>query len=215
MLYLEASRVRLTNVPGAGRFQVVSCDSGAHLDQAEDPLKIVKSFALWVLCQIALPCIPIAQAQQPADPPAAPVPRQIADGRKVFISNASGESATPSGVADLTYSEFYRDIKSWGRYEIVSAPADADLVFEIRFTSQLGPTSVISGAGGSGQDFQFRLVILDPRTRIVLWAFTESVPQAANHAASRKKFDDAMTTLVNDLRKLAGQKTPANDNAQK
>jgi hypothetical protein len=112
------------------------------------------------------------------------------------------------------YSAFYRDIKSLGAVRSRFAPADAALVFEIRFTSQLGPTSVMSGTGGSRQDFQFRLVILDPRTRIVLWAFTESVPQAANHAASRKKFDDAMTTIVNDLKKLPGQKTPTNDNAQ-
>jgi hypothetical protein len=178
-------------------------------------LKIVKSFALSALCQIVLLYVPIAWAQQPADPPAAPVPAQIADARKVFISNASGENATPSGVADLTYSEFYLDIKSWGRYEIVSTPADADPVFEIRFTSQLGPTSVVGGAGGSRQDFQFRLVILDPKTRIVLWAFTESVPQAANRVASRKKFDDAMTALVNDVKKLTEQTTPTNDNTQK
>jgi hypothetical protein len=130
-------------------------------------------------------------------------------------SNASGEGTAPSGVPDLTYNEFYAGIKSWGRYEIVSAPAEADVVFEIRFTSQLGPTAVSGGQGGSGKYFQFRLVILDPKTRIVLWAFTESVPQAASHAASRKKFDDAMTAIVNDVKKLAGQVPAANHSAQK
>ncbi len=121
----------------------------------------------------------------------------------------------PAGVPDLTYNEFYADIHSWGQYEIVSAPADADLVFEIRFISQIGPTSVLGGQGGSGQDFQFRLVILDPKTRTVLWAFTESVPQAANHAASRKKFDNAMTEIVNDVKKLSSQPASVSYGAQK
>jgi hypothetical protein len=178
-------------------------------------LKIVKLAVLCVLCQMGLLWVPISRSQQAADPHVAPVPAQISSGRRVFISNASGEGAAPSGVPDLTYNEFYADIKSWGRYEIVSAPAEADLVFEIRFTSQLGPTSTLGRPGGSEQDFQFRLVILDPKTRIVLWAFTESVPQAASHAASRKKFDDAMTAIVNDVKKLAGQATAANDSAPK
>ena len=33
----------------------------------------------------------------------------------------------------MTYNEFYAAMKSWGRYELVSSPADADMVFEIRF----------------------------------------------------------------------------------
>ena len=178
-------------------------------------LKVAKMAATCLVSQIALVAIPFLKAQQPVDPPAAPVPAQIVSGRRLFISNASGESETPPGVPDLTYNEFYADIRSWGRYEIVSAPADADLVFEIRFTSQIGPTAVLGGQGGSGQDFQFRLVILDPKTRTVLWAFTERVPQAANHAASRKKFDDAMTAIVNDVKKLVSQQATATDGAQK
>ncbi len=177
-------------------------------------LKLRKIVCGLMLCQIVLLAVPVSRAQQPADPPIAPVPAQIASGRKVFISNASGEGSAPVGVPDLTYNEFFADMKGWGRYEIVSSPADADLVFEIRFTSQIGPTSVLGGQGNSSQDFQFRLTILDPKTRIVLWAFTESVPQAANRAASRKKFDDAMTAIINDVKKLAGRAPEANNGAQ-
>ncbi len=158
-----------------------------------------------LLCQMTLLMAPLSRAQQPADPPIAPVPGQIASAKKIFLSNASGEGWAPAGVPDLTYNEFYVDMKSWGRYELVSTPADADVVFEIRFTTQVGPTSVTQGQGYSSQDFQFRLTILDPKTRVVLWAFTESIPQAANKNASRKKFDDAMTAIVNDAKKLAGE----------
>jgi hypothetical protein len=96
-------------------------------------------------------------------------------------------------------------MKSWGRYELVSDPADADLVFEIRFTFVIGPTGVSQGSGGSTQDFQFRVVILDPKSRVVLWAFSESIPQNGNKAKSRQNFDQSMANLVDDLKRLAGQ----------
>jgi hypothetical protein len=178
-------------------------------------LKISKIVGICMVCQFVLLAAPALRAQQPADPPIAPIPSQIANGKKAFISNASGEGAAPAGVPDLTYNEFYAGIKSWGQYEIVSAPADADLVLEIRFTSQIGTTSVINGGGGSGQDFQFRLVILDPKTRVVLWAFTEGIAQPANRTASRKKFDDSMTAILNDLKKLTSQPAPPSIGAQK
>jgi hypothetical protein len=41
------------------------------------------------------------------------------------------------------------------------------------------------------------------------------VPQAANHAKSRKKFDEAMTAIVNDVKKLVSQQATASDGAQK
>jgi hypothetical protein len=71
------------------------------------------------------------------DPATAPIPSQIITGMKAFISNASGESITPPGSAGLTYNQFYSSMKSWGRYELVSAPVDADLVFEIRYERPL------------------------------------------------------------------------------
>ena len=88
--------------------------------------------------------------------PAAPAPVPIFSAKKVFVSNATGEIRLPLGNPDLAYDEFYAAMKSWGRYEIVSSPADADLVFEIRYTFVIGPTGVTQGNGGSTQGFQFR-----------------------------------------------------------
>jgi hypothetical protein len=144
-------------------------------------------------------------AQQPGDPLSAPVPTRIFTAKKIFVSNASGEISLPAGTPDLTYNEFYAAMKTWGRYEIVADPAQADLVFEIRFTFVIGTTSVNQGSGGSGQDFQFRAVIRDPKSAIVLWAFSESVRQSGNQKTGRKYFDDAMAALLDDLKKLADQ----------
>src|SRR5271154_1373899 len=137
--------------------------------------------------------------QQPNDPPPAPVPAPIFTAKKVFVSNATGEIALPPGNPDLTYNEFYAAMKSWGRYELVSSPADADLVFEIRFTFVIGPTGVFQGNGGSTQDFQFRLVILDAKSHVVLWAFSESIPRTGKQAKSPDNFEQTLATIVGDV----------------
>jgi hypothetical protein len=103
------------------------------------------------------------------------MPAQIAAAKRVFISNASGESNVSAGVSELTYNEFYAAMKSWGAYELMSGPAEADLVFEIRFSYALGPTNVTNGGGGSSLYQQFWLVVLEPKTHVVLWALTQSI----------------------------------------
>ena len=151
-------------------------------------------------------------ALQPSDAPAAPIPTPIFTAKTVFISNASSEVGLPAGTPDLTYNEFYAAMKSWGRYELVSDPAEADLVFEIRFTFVIGPTGVSQGNGGSAQDFQFRVVVQDRRSHVVLWAFSEHVQQSAKQATSRKFFDQAMVAIVDDFKKLASQPSVATAN---
>ena len=47
------------------------------------------------------------------------------------------------GGPDRTYNEFYAVVKGSGSYELVSAPAGADLIFEISFASSL------AGVGGA------------------------------------------------------------------
>ena len=140
--------------------------------------------------------------QQFTNPPNAPIPTPILTAKKIFISNATGEMALPPGNPDLTYNEFYSAMNSWGHYQIVGSPAEADLVFEIRLTYMVGTTKVIQGSGGSGQDFQFRVVIFDPKSHVVLWAFSRSIPGSTNQAKNSQLFDQAMLALVNDLKQL-------------
>lgn len=170
--------------------------------------RIIKLVIFSVACSIALGVAPVLEAQQPADPPLAPVPAQILNGKKVFISNASGESAVAQGVPELTYNEFYAGVKSWGRYELVAAPADADLVFEIRYVLFAGPVRVLNGDGGSVGGERLRVTILDPKTHVVLWAFTEVIHPANRQVTGRKNFDLAMDSLVNDIKNLAGPTRP-------
>jgi|SRR5664279_65852 len=139
---------------------------------------------------IVLLTVPSAGAQAASDPAPAPIPIQILTGKKAFISN--GESTAVTGVPNLTYNEFYALMKGWGKYELVPTPADADLVLEIRFIAD----------GGSPAQPQFRFAILDSKTHVVLWAFTERVEGANREATARKNYDQAMANLVDDVKKL-------------
>jgi hypothetical protein len=84
-------------------------------------------------------------------------------------------------------------MKSWGRYELTAAPADADLIFEIRYISGI-------------TDAQLCLSIVDPKTHVVLWPFVQHVQESGREKGRRKNFDAAMGDLLDDVKKVT---TPA------
>jgi hypothetical protein len=135
------------------------------------------------------------RAQKPTNPPIAPIPSQILSAQNVFISNATGTAWAPPGDGDLMYNEFYAAIKSQGKYKLLSSPASADVIFELRY-------SLVEVREGTGEENDLTVVILDPGTHSVLWAFTERVKQSGTKSAWRKSFDKAATALAGDVRKL-------------
>jgi hypothetical protein len=165
---------------------------------------------------IAVVAVPGLRAQEQRVSLPGPVPAQIYSAKKVFVSNGGDEAFGEfSGGPDRAYSQFYAALKSWGRYELVSAPSDAELVFEISFTSRyLG--EAVSGGGKdvpvsnrNYRDEQLRLRIVDLKTNVVLWTYIEHVQGAILEGNRDKNFDHAMTYLVNDLRNVAGQPAAA------
>lgn len=169
-------------------------------------MKATTFFVALTICAIATAPM-MAQQSKGALP--APLPSQIVTGRKVFISNAGGDSHNLyDGGPDRLYNQFYSAIKNWGRYEFVGSPAEADLVFEIGFAN---PFVGESGYGGGGQtsfsgrgvtDPRFRLVILDPGTRVTLWVFTRHIEPAMLQGNRDKNFDLAVNFLVNNLQNV-------------
>jgi hypothetical protein len=145
---------------------------------------------------IALTSVPLAA--QPA-----PVPAQILTAKKVFISNAGVDGTSwvtikREGAGDFNapYNRFYAAKKSWGRFDIVGAPSDAELVLEVRFTSQ--------ASGGETFAPQLELTILDARTHFILWTLAEPVDLAARKANWEKNLDQGVTNLVDGVKSLAG-----------
>jgi hypothetical protein len=157
----------------------------------------------------------LPSAQQSKGPAPAPVPAQITAAQKVFISNAGGESLETvidetvfNGGPDRPYNEFYAAIKSWGRYELVSSPADADLVLEISWAlTDTGLRLPVLG--------QLRLVVIDPKTRVTLWNVTEYVRGAVLLGNRDKNFDQAMNTVVARMKALMAPPSPTGDAIQK
>jgi hypothetical protein len=151
---------------------------------------IARMAVVCLLAAIVLLAVPIAEAQTTPDPPAAPVPVQILAAKKIFIAN--GDSAPVFGVPSLAYNEFYASVKNSNQYELVQAPADADLVLEVRYEI------VFPGA----TELQLRLAVIDPKTSVVLWRITEHVQPWGRDATGRKNFSKAIATLLSDLQNL-------------
>ena len=138
-----------------------------------------------------------AKTAKPVPHPAH-IPIQILSAKSAFISYAGiDDPYTYSQVPKFTggdpngiYDQFYDAMKSWGRYQLVSAPADADLVLEISVhdTARLNPI--------------LHLQILDPKTNVVLWGFYETLEM------SPQGWDKTLGKIVGDFQLIATQ-TPA------
>ena len=157
--------------------------------------------------------------EQAKEAPPAPVPAQILAAKKVFLANAGADipwndSPLFSGRPDRAYNQFYAGMKTLGRYELVGAPADADLLFEIQF---LAPPLCGAAAGrpdtfgGTPYDAQFRLEVRDPKTNALLWTFVEHAPWALLQGNRDKNFDQALARIVTDVKGLSVPPAPADE----
>jgi hypothetical protein len=151
-------------------------------------------------------CAGFASGQEPSAPQTAPVPPGLLHAKKIFISNAGADSGLfphPfSGDPDRAFYQFYADVLSWGRYQLVSSPADADLVFELQLSAPSGPSNADKSKGASDPLPMFRLVIYDRPTHYALWALTESIAPAEKQKTHDHNFDEALASLVLDAGRL-------------
>jgi hypothetical protein len=165
-------------------------------------MKIIAEIAC--IAFLGTAALSVSQAQQPKGPAPAPVPPQIAAAQKVFISNAGGESFETvidqtvfNGGPDRPYNQFYAAMKSWGKYEIVPSPSDADLILEVSWTlSDTGLRLPVLG--------QIRVLMIDPKTHVTLWNLIEYVRGAMLLGNRDKNFDQAMNTIVGRMKVLTG-----------
>ena len=163
---------------------------------------VIRAVFLVSLLQVAV----VAQTRQVAS---APIPTQILAAKKVFIANAGAdnrpyEDALFNGGVDRSYNQFYAAMKTAGRYELVGSPAEADLLFEIEFWVPTAEPAANRGESIAlvAFDPQFRLVIRDPKTNALLWAFTEHVEWAILQGNRDKNFNQAAARIVADVQGL-------------
>ena len=133
----------------------------------------------------------------------APIPSPLLMGKRAFISYELGDvTAFPrgySGGPERAYSEFYMQMKQWRRYDLVSDPKDADIIFAVRFVD---PPAIKA---------QIQVGISDARTHVALWGFVEEVDSAFLQKNRDNSFSDSISLLVSDVRQLIepGPGTPA------
>jgi hypothetical protein len=172
-------------------------------------LKRLRAVVVCAGLAMSLSCDYPCAAQQPKQVPPAPVPPLILAAKKVFIANGGGDESLYdwpqySGGPDRLYNEFYAALKSWGRYELVSTPEEADLVFEIRLTSLQPMRSEPLKDQNPQYDSQFRLAIRDVKTHETLWGLTEHAQTAILQGNRDKNFEQALGGILSELRRIAG-----------
>lgn len=139
----------------------------------------MRKHRLEIAIGMALAAGPATAAWQGEKEAPAPVPAQIPTAKRAFLSNAGGvvnHNAPPpgtgfSGGPDRAYNQFYAAVKKTGEFELAAAPAEADVILEIRFDEPY----YWLGKGDIAVDPQIRLVIRDPRTHTALWGITEHI----------------------------------------
>ncbi len=134
----------------------------------------------------------------------APFPAQIAGARKVFISNAGADVAAlaifkRAGEPDQAYNRFYSAMQTWGRYEIVATPEEADLVLEIGFRAPMYYNGTLAI-----YEPQFELKIIEAKTHFLLWTLAEPVEGAFRKATWLKNFDQGLDALMKDAKRISG-----------
>jgi hypothetical protein len=157
---------------------------------------------------IALAAMPLL-AGEPA-----PVPAQILTSKKVFLSNA-GVDATSFGILSQAgdiidpFNRIYAALKSAGRFDLVGAPSDAELVFEVRFATRYDnckaePDLRFWPQPPSYYESQLVVTVLDARTHFILWTLEEPLGVPRTKGNWSKSLDQAVAHLVGGLKNLAG-----------
>jgi hypothetical protein len=159
----------------------------------------IRSLRLFAtICLLICPAT-FGQQSQPAAPP---TPTKILAAKKIFVSNAGVDAASPVVFERTTgpnepYSQFYFAMQRWGRYELVGTPSDADLVFQLRLTAPLSSCQTYEP--------QIALTIFDSNTHFVLWTVTKRVKDARLRDNWEKNLTESIGDVLGDLKQLTTQ----------
>ncbi|HKR26986.1 MAG TPA: hypothetical protein VJS11_06010, partial [Acidobacteriaceae bacterium] len=143
---------------------------------------------------------------------AAPVPPQVLNARAVFVSNGGGSNYFEifSGGPDRGYNTLYTDLQRSHEYDLVSAPSQADLIFEIRSVAP----AVGTGTDDVSVNPQLILNIRDPRTQAILWTTTANVRVFGTKKRRDRQFDGCVAVLLDKVAQITGRPlSPAQEKA--
>ena len=145
------------------------------------------------------------------DVPQAPLPAAIVHARKMFLLNGqtTGQDLTKNGNI-LAFDTLYADVKSWGKYELVDSPKDADIVIELQYrpysegsrsfgvynpSSNTVQTRSVTVAGAD-----FALVIYQATSKEQLWSVSDACGFARLVKNQQKEVIKSIGRLVEGLK---------------
>ncbi len=112
------------------------------------------------------------------------------------------------------YDALYAAIQSWKNYQLVSSPADADLVLSIRcsapFISNHDGWKFQHVLASTTWQFQDEITIDDAKTHVLLWTLTVPVRPANLTGTWHKNIASANAALAGQLQALLAPPPPAN-----
>jgi hypothetical protein len=199
--------------------------------------KMVKARIYGLIVAVVAGSAAVLEAQdanQKAPPVHITVPLAADDRPKVFISNVGsetdrvvGKGLSFTGGPGQAYNKFYTAVQSSGQYHLVGSPAEADFVFEIRYTNPIEtvrdwadrddpPSNHHFPHGQQMVDYyvphpQARLVISDPRTHGVHGVFTEFVELGHSQQEQNANFAFAIKLLVGHAASVLGRSPISGD----
>jgi hypothetical protein len=134
----------------------------------------------------------------------APVPTQITASHTVFLSNMGADASFPVD-ATQAYNDIYQALTTWGRYQLVSSPEQADLIFQLRGVSTLTTYSGAHDTIYTVNNPAFQLTIVDPKSNVTLWTITSPVALAGSKRTLARWLAISETNLVSRIKVVAGQ----------
>ncbi len=153
------------------------------------------------LCAL-LSAITIPAFAKKKEVPKSPLPAVVQSAKTAFLTNGGG---TP-----LAFDEFYSQMKSWGRFQLTAAPAQADVVIELKYliedkgqhtgsayNSYTKQTTVYSY---DVTDPQLVLNVIEPKSGSLLWSTTDHRKLARFKSNQEKETINSADRLVQELK---------------
>jgi hypothetical protein len=157
-----------------------------------------------------VPASTSAAAALPATPPAT----IIASAHTVYLSNSGGDPNFPLDQT-IAYQKIYAALQSWGRFQIVGSPAQADLIFDLYDQASVTGYSYDNDTDANYPIYSpaFQLIMVDPRTNQPVWTIDSPVNLTGKGATFDKWTAIAVTNLVSRVRVAAGEPLSATETA--
>jgi hypothetical protein len=173
-------------------------------------VRITATFLCFILSFNQFDLAAVAQSPNPAATTAttlashAPVPAQIASSHTIFLSNLGADASFPVDSTQV-YNDIYKALQTWGHYQLVSSPAQADLIFQLRDVSTFTTYYGNHDSTYTVNNPTFQLTIVDPKSNVTLWTITSPVALAGSKQTLARWLSISEINLVSRIKVVAGQ----------